>query len=208
MHEDNERVLTDENHNVIIGVRSEFGIHLMIVEKSAYDFNDTVKLEDYYTTALPKDDDYPTIPDGEHTYVDFIFSEDQSEYKTRSDTINSAIKGFDSAYDYRLYEELKTVEGVDASSESNIAMFGLIDNYVKLQREKNQNEQSDGLEKVWETYLNLLATQDNYRLTIKDTADRVIPEGCKIAFTKNLTATEQKALMDGQYKEGGKCYVK
>lgn len=207
-HEANERVLTDENHNVIIGVRSEFGIHLMIVEKSAYDFNDAVKLEDYYTTALPKDDDYPKILDGEHTYVDFIFSEDQSEYKTRSDTIKSAIKGFDSAYDYRLYEELKTVEGVDASSESNIAMFGLIDNYVKLQREKNQNEQSDGLEKVWETYLNLLATQDYYRKTIKDTADRVIPEGCKIAFTKNLTASEQKALMDGQYKEGGKCYVK
>ena len=208
LNADTERILTDENENVIIGVRSEFGIHLMIVEKSAYDFNDTVKLEDYYTTALPKDDDYPKIPAGEHTYVDFIYSEDQSEYKTRSDTIKSAIKGFDSAYDYRLYEELKSVEGVDATSESNIAMFGLIDNYVKLQREKNQNEQSDGLEKVWETYLNLLATQDYYRITIKDTADRVIPEGCKIAFTKNMTATEQKALMDGQYKEGGKCYVK
>lgn len=205
---DTERVLTDENKNVIIGVRSEFGIHLMIVEKSAYDYNDTVKLEDYYTTALPKDDDYPEIPEGEHTYVDFIYSDEQSEYKTRSDTIKSAIKGFDSTYDYRLYEELKSVEGVDANSESNKTMFELIQNYIDLQREKNKNEQSNGLEKVWETYLNLLATQDYYRLDIKDTADRVIPEGCKIAFTKNLTAAEQKALMDGQYIEGGKCYVK
>ena len=204
-----EKVLCDERGNVIIGVRSEFGIHLMIVEKSAYDYDGTVKLEDYYTTALPKDDDYPTIPAGEHTYVDFIYSDEQSEYKTRSETIKSAIKGFDSTYDYRLYEELRSLEGVDANSDSNKAMFGLIDNYIDLQREKNKNEQEDGLQKVWETYFNMLATQDYYRNGVRNTAsadtynDRIVPEGCKIAFTSNLTA-EQKKI----FEEGGYCYVK
>ena len=209
----NEKVLTDENENVIIGVRSEFGIHLMIVEKSAYDFNATVKLEDYYTTALPKDDDYPEIPAGEHTYVDFIYSDEQSEYKTRSDKVKEAIKGFDSTYDYRLYEELKSLEGVDATSESNKTMFGLIDNYIALQREKNQNAQQEGLEKVWNTYFDLLNTQDYYRNGVRNIVsadtynDRVVPEGCKIAFTKNLTAAE-KAALKAQYEEGGYCYVK
>ena len=208
-----EKVLCDERGNVIIGVRSEFGIHLMIVEKSAYDYDGAVKLEDYYTTALPKDDDYPTIPAGEHTYVDFIYSDEQSEYKTRSETIKSAIKGFDSTYDYRLYEELRSLESVDANSDSNKAMFGLIDNYIDLQREKNKNEQEDGLQKVWETYFNMLATQDYYRNGVRNIVsadtynDRVVPEGCKIAFTKNLTAAEKEALKK-QYEEGGYCYVK
>ena len=206
-----ERVLTDENRNVIIGVRSEFGIHLMIVEKSAYDYDDAVKLEDYYTTALPKDDDYPEIPAGEHTYVDFIYSDEQSEYKTRSEAIKSAVKGFDSTYDYRLYEELRSLEGVDANSDSNKAMFDLIDTYIDLQREKNKNEQEDGLKKVWETYFNLLETQYTYREGVRNTVsaatynDRVVPEGCKIAFTKGtaLTANEKK-----NFEEGGYCYVK
>ena len=208
-----EKVLTDENNNVIIGVRSEFGIHLMIVEKSAYDYDATVKLEDYYTTALPKDDDYPTIPAGQHTYVDFIYSDEQSEYKSRSDTIKSAIKGFDGTYDYRLYEELRSLEGVDASSESNKAMFNLINNYIDLQREKNKNAEEEGLQKVWNTYFELLETQDYYRNGVRNTVsadtynDRVVPEGCKIAFTKNLTA-EEKAALKKQYEEGGYCYVK
>ena len=216
---DAKRVLTDENRNVIIGVRSEFGIHLMIVEKSAYDYNDAVKLEYYYTTALPSDDEYKEmvqkgyIPAGEHTYVDFIYSDEQSEYKTRSDTIKSAIKGFDSTYEYRLYEELKALESVDASSESNKDMFNLIDTYIDLQREKNQNEQEEGLAKVWEKYFELLATQDYYRTDIRNTDsaatynDRVVPEGCKIAFTKDLSAAE-KAALKAQYEEGGYCYVK
>ena len=88
-------------------------------------------------------------------------------------------------------------------------MFGLIDNYIDLQREKNKNEQEDGLQKVWETYFNMLATQDYYRNGVRNTAsadtynDRIVPEGCKIAFTSNLTA-EQKKI----FEEGGYCYVK
>ena len=206
-----ERVLSDERGNVIIGVRSEFGIHLMIVEKSAYDYNAAVKLEDYYTTYLPTETDkYPTVPAGDHTYVDFIYSDKQQEYKTRSDTVKSAIKGFDSTYDYRLYEELREYEGVD--KEKNAKLFNAINEYIDLQREKNKNEQEDGLKKVWQTYFDLLETQDYYRLDIKATNDRVVPEGCKIAFTKDISTlglnADQKARWKAAFEEGGKCYVK
>ena len=208
----NERVLTDENSNVIIGVRSEFGIHLMIVQKSIYDFNegtgDNVSLEDYYTTAIPGDNDYPKYDNtaseakrGQEktTYVNFINSVNKSEYNTRADAVRSAIKGFDSTYDYRLYEHLSENSNIDMSNEKTKALFDLIDNYVDIQREKNNNDQDEGIEDVWQTYVELLQTQDYFR----HDANRTISEGCKIAFTKDLDATEKK-----QYEEGGACYVK
>ena len=196
----NEKVLSDEHGNVIIGVRSEFGIHLMIVEKSAYDYDATTKLEDYYTTAIPGESDYPTLAAGEHTYVDFINTQNKSEWNTRAETAKSAIKSFDSTYDYRLYEMLSTSEDIDAENASNTKIFNAINNYIALQREKNQNEQQEGLKDVWKKYVDLLETQDFYR---EDLADRIVPEGCKIAFTSNLTAEQKKA-----FEEGGACYVK
>ena len=198
---ENEKVLCDERGNVIIGVRSKFGIHLMIVEKSAYDYDGTTKLEDYYTTAIPGESDYPTLAANEHTYVDFINSQNKSEYNTRAETVKTAIKSFDSTYEYRLYELLSANEDVKADNASNQKIFNAINNYIALQREKNQHDQQDGLTDVWKKYVDLLETQDFYR---EDLADRIVPEGCKIAFTKGtLSAEEEKA-----FKEGGACYVK
>ena len=207
----NEKVLCDENGNVIIGVRSEYGIHLMIVQKSIYDFTkaeDEVTLEKYYTTAIPGDPDYPTIKkDGKDveatTYVNFINSVNKSEYNTRADAVRSAIKGFDSTYDYRLYEQLVDNSGVDTSNEKTKTILDGIQDYIKIQRDKNAREQSEGLEDVWQTYVELLQSQDYFRKT----ANRTISEGCKIAFTKELTA-EQRKNLEANYKEGGVCYVK
>ncbi len=219
----NEKVLCDEKGNVIIGVRSQFGIHLMIVEKSIYDFNSAVKLEDYYTTAIPSDNDYPEIPDGEHTYVDFIYSENKSEYNSRAETVKSAIKGFDSTYDYRLYEVLSARDDVNKEDAKTKKLFDLIDGYIELQREKNKADQDEGIQEVWKTYFELLETQDFYRHGL----DRVVSEGCKIAFTKDIhdltdaeiqaitgvavtesNRAELKKACEDAYKEGGKCYVK
>ena len=191
---DNEKVLCDENNNVIIGVRSEFGIHLMIVQKSPYSYDDeNISLDEYYTTAVPGDADFP---EGKTTYVNFISSVNKSEYNTRAETIKSAIKGFDSTYDYRLYEDL--TEGRDSEfSENTVKLLENIDEYISLQREKNADDQSEGLEQVWKTYIELLEQQDWAR---KET-NRVVPEGCKIAFTKAEYNKED-------YEVGGKCYVK
>ena len=196
---DNERVLCDENDNVIIGVRSEFGIHLMIVQKSAYEFDDAnVSLDEYYTTAIPGDSDYPVTQEGQPktTYVNFISSVNKSEYNTRAETVKSAIKGFDSTYDYRLYEDL-TTDRETKFSENTIKLFENIDEFILLQREKNSDNQSEGLEQVWKTYVELLEAQDWAR----HETNRIVPEGCKIAFSN-------KDYDKDLYEEGGACYVK
>ncbi len=188
-----EKVLSDENDNVIIGVRSQYGIHLMIVEKSAYDTG----LEDYYTTKVPGDEGFPETK----TYVNFIESVNKSEYNTRAETVRSAIKGFDSTYDYRLYEELTADRDTEfEGKEKTLKLLDSIDAYISLQREKNIDDQKEGMEKVWKTYLELLEVQNYYRSEVNN----VINEGCKIAFTKTTLTAEEKAA----YEEGGACYVK
>ena len=56
------------------------------------------------------------------------------------------------------------------------------------------------MKEVWQTYVNLLETQSFYRHEL----NRIIPEGCKIAFTKSTLSDDEKAA----YEEGGRCYVK
>ena len=200
-----KKVLADEQGNVIIGVRSEFGIHLMIVQKSIYEFNQTLPtLEQYYTTAVPgsKDGKYPQDADGNdlNTYVNFINTVKTTDYKTRADDVRSKIKGFDSTYDYRLYEDLVAVSGVDRNNETTKEVLELIEDYIALQRTKNEDAQEEGMQEVWQTYVDLLETQKFYRHEL----ERIIPEGCKIAFTKSTLTEAEKAA----YEEGGRCYVK
>ena len=125
--------------------------------------------------------------------------------------MRSAIKGFDTTYDYRLYEELSKAGNEDArkalvgNNESSLKLLSSIDTYISLQREKNNDDQEEGIAKVWRTYLELLSVQANYRNVIQSTDDfRIIPEGCKIRFYDGNDNTEEGA----EYKEGGVCYVK
>ena len=209
----NKKVLADEQGNVIVGVRSEYGIHLMIVQKSIYEFSeggestDVPSLEEYYTTAVPgsKDGKYPQYTkDGvtydKETYVNFINTVKTTDYKTRADDVRSKIKGFDSTYDYRLYEDLVDKSGIDTSKETTKEVLELIDDYIALQRTKNEDAQEEGMQEVWQTYVDLLEVQDFYRHEL----NRIVPEGCKIAFTKSTLTEDEKAA----YEEGGRCYVK
>ena len=201
----NKKILADEQGNVIIGVRSEFGIHLMIVQKSIYEFNQTLPtLEQYYTTAVPgsKDGKYPQDSEGNDltTYVNFINTVKTTDYKTRADDVRSKIKGFDSTYDYRLYEDLVAKSGIDTSKETTKEVLELINDYIALQRTKNEDAQAEGMQDVWQTYVDLLEVQDFYRHEL----NRIVPEGCKIAFTKSTLTEAEKAA----YEEGGRCYVK
>jgi hypothetical protein len=208
------RVLEDENDNVIIGVRSQYGIHLMVVQKSIYDFNDgqngKVSLEEYYTTAVPGDSDYPTYNgQDKNTYVNFIQSANKSDANTRAETVRSAIKGFDKTYDYRLYDQLSGKDDGTRSSKFDVnskgyALLESIDNYVATQRQKNLYEQGENLQKVWRTYLELLSAQNEIRDRINSTANyRMVPEGCKIRFYDG-----SYSQYEDQYEEGGTCYVK
>ncbi len=213
-----KKVLADEQGNVIVGVRSEFGIHLMIVQKSIYEFAvnkatnpEIPTLEEYYTTAVPgsKDGKYPyyETEDGEKveltTYVNFINTVKTSDYKTRAEDVRSKIKGFDSTYDYRLYEELvdEFADKEGEKSKSTKEVLDLIDGYIDLQRAKNEDAQEEGMKEVWQTYVDLLELQKFYRTDL----DRIIPEGCKIAFTAESDDYDD---VKSAYEEGGRCYVK
>ena len=208
--------LTDENGNVIIGVRSTYGIHFMIIEKSMYEYD---TLADYYTTKLPTDDGYPKDASGKpskDTYVAYIESQSTEDYKTRSDEIKSKIKAFDSTYDYRLFEYLSG-KVTFHYSESAQELEGLIDNYISNNRANNNWKQEDGLSKVWRTYTELLQRQEEDRdewYTTKNSLNgndspkltRLVSEQVAIDFFKLYDdPTTNKALYT-KFAEGGDYY--
>ena len=151
------KYLTDGRGNLIIGVRSEYGIHLMVIEKSMYEYD---TLATYYDTKVPGQDGYDKDA---VSYVNYIVSQNKEDYKTRASDIKTKITSFDATYDYRLYQWLT---GPD-KYQNNITFTGaaeglndLIDNYIKFTQETNNIKQEEGLEKVWKNYTRLLGAQE------------------------------------------------
>ncbi|MCQ2776569.1 MAG: peptidylprolyl isomerase [Bacilli bacterium] len=205
---ENEKVLTDGEGNVIIGVRSEYGIHLMVIQKSIYDYNDpNVSLEEYYTTEVPSNDnkDYPRNEDGSEksTYVNFINTTNTNDYNTRATKVKDQIKQFDSTYDYRLYESLmnKYAANIKFNGEEGKGLDKAIERYLEVTRATKSHNQEDKLNGVWESYLELLElqedTRDNfYAYEENKYRTTMVPEGCAVNFHNG----------GADYEEGGKCY--
>ena len=160
-----DKYLTDEKGNVIVGVRSQYGIHFMVIEKSVYDYagtNGRSSLATYYSTKIPTDG---TAYDPD-SYVGYIESLSNEDYKKRADDVKSKITSFDSTYDYRLYTWLTTdqTEGIKITFEG--AAAGLetkIAQYINTQKENNVTKQEEGLQKVWKTYTRMLGVQKENR---------------------------------------------
>ena len=149
--------LVDERGNVIIGVRSQYGIHFMVIEESMYDY---AELDTYYDTKLPTDQGYDK---NVRSYVNYIESASLDDYKKRADDVKGKITSFDSTYDYRLYTYLKEQVG-DIEFKGAAADLGKrIDQYIAAQKENNSYKQEDGLKQVWRTYTELLEVQDYNR---------------------------------------------
>ena len=145
--------LVDEKDNMIIGVRSQYGIHLMVIEKSMYDF---ASLSKYYSTNIPGDADYdPDVP----SYVGYIFSQSLEDYKTRANDVKSKITSFDPTYDYRLYQWLISEVGELQFSDNAAGLGDEIKSYIAALQNNNIYKQEEGLEKVWRTYDELLDVQ-------------------------------------------------
>ncbi len=214
--EDGTKVLTDENDNVIIGLRSASGgIHFIIVQKSIFDVNDgtgdNVSLAQYYTTKIPSDTDYPKDSNGnaKSTYVNFINSRsDNSVYSSRATTVKDKIKSFDPTYQYRLYEWLIGEYGDRLQWHEDLDLNSEIENYINNLRTKNKVSQEDGMALAWDKYIELIEAQNASRGT-KD-ADgaytRVIPEGCVIGFKQNLAGLDPNSDLYKAYQKGGMCY--
>ena len=153
-------ILVDEHENPIIGVRSQYGIHFMIIERSMYDYagrdteERTSKLSEYYSTKLPGETGYKS-----DSYVGYIVSQSSEDYKTRANDVKSKITSFDPTYDYRLYSWLTSEVGALEFSENAIGLDKDIEKYIEALQNNNLYKQEDGLEKVWRTYDELLDVQ-------------------------------------------------
>ena len=210
------KYLTDENGNVIIGVRSQYGIHFMIIEKSMYDYAD---LSDYYTTKLPSDEGYPKDAQGKpskDTYVSFIESQSNEDYKKRADDVKSKITSFDSTYDYRLFQYLQSEVTITYTGVAE-GLDTLIDGYIKNNQENNNWKQEDGLSKVWRTYAELLEVQEDNRNatyttnnsvdgSLSPTLTRLVSEQIATDFFKLYEDPIANSALYTKFAEGGDYY--
>ena len=198
--------LCDENGNVIIGVRSQYGIHFMIIEKSMYDYAD---LATYYSTKLPGDEGYSS-----DSYVGYIVSQSKEDYKKRADDVKSKITSFDSTYDYRLYQYLNTQVTVKFSGAAE-GLGEEIDAYIEKAQENNAFKQEDGLNKVWRTYTELLGAQEADRDRMFNTVNaqgetqsnltRLVSEAVADDFMKLYEGLGDSATY-AKFAEGGLYY--
>ena len=213
----NKKVLCDAEGNVIIGVRSEAGIHFMVMRKSVFEETNksvnknSTSLLDYYTTAIPGDEEFPTTG---QTYVNMKKSDDVSYYTNRANTIKSDIKStdtFDAAYDYRIYETLlnfeidgKTVEErlhfSDEDEQGNSVVENNIKKNIELLRESHHENRYSAINSAWQTYLLMLLNQNQWRSEEGQFKKAFVPTTCAFFFDKDHK--------DEWKEEGGKCYVK
>ncbi len=194
-----QMILTDEQGNPIICVRSEHGIHFMIIEKSIYEAD----VSDYYSTLTPDDDGYDANADN---YVNYVGGNDKSVYKERAEAIEDLIKGFDSTYDYRLYEYFLEAEGGRVSfhtdEEAGIDIAESVEKYIASQRLYNNWDNDNTINDTWNEYLELLDYQEAERSSTYvvngTTQSRLISEMCALHYSNGSD--------DELYKEGGACY--
>lgn len=203
--EGNQMILTDENGNPIVCVRGEYGIHFMIIEKSIF----ASDVDAYYSTLTPDDSDYDADAD---TYVNFVGGNDKSVYIERADEIVNLIKGFDSTYDYRLYEYFLAAENgkvsfhTDSDSDAILDLAASIEKYIETQRTYNDWNSSNDLNESWDEYLELIELQQQYRTEVyadtntteEVTRTRLMPEMCALKYSNGID--------DEIYQEGGLCY--
>ena len=176
--------LVDENDNVIVGVRSQYGIHFMIIEKSMYEYD---TLATYYSTKLPGEDGY-----SDDSYVGYIQSQSNEDYKKRADDVKSKITSFDATYDYRLYQYL-TSEVTISFTGAAAGLGDMIERYIGAQQENNAFKQEDGLEKVWRTYTEMLDVQEENRVGDKAQFNTVNAQGKE---QQNLTRLVSEQVAD------------
>jgi len=216
------KVLTDELGRIIFCVRSEFGIHFLVAQRTPFETDGTiigytsdpstgikynyngVPVNDYYTTLTPTDDNYPTdSKTGEKavTYVNFYKAEDKVLIE-RADKVKTAVKGFDTLYDYRLFEELEA-NGQIKIHDANIKKE--IDSYIANKRSYNKYNDDATQKSTWEAYIDLLQNQK----TIQELEWTDVNDGAKMHRRVNLVCARHFKNYDPSnsiWKKGGACY--
>lgn len=189
-------ILCDENANPIVCVRSEHGIHFMIIERSIY--SDTGAIDEELATYYTADEEVYNDAANE-TFVGYIKTDNKAKYKERAKEIESKITSFDSTYDYRLFNYFIEKEGNKISFNTEDGSFDLLEavtNYIKSQQEYNMWNVEKTLNDTWRTYLELIEVQEANRIE-----ERLIPETCALKFRNANDAT-----LAPEYQIGGACY--
>lgn len=154
--------LCAEDGKVIFGVRSEYGIHFIKIQKSAYDAD----LKTYYPISLKVGDVDVTKQDIGSNYIVGLDNA-KDTFDTRLADIKSAIKGYDSNSEYRLYNFLvsyaKDKGLINTADEETNKILGRIDSHIADLRASETYKQAEGLKSVWENYLRLITLQDSKR---------------------------------------------
>ena len=208
--DDTCNILADENGNPIIGVRSEYGIHFMIIEKSAFDYGATMKdadgnythvsLTDYYSMSTSRDSDWSdhkNVP----SYVNYMNAE-STTLTSRASTIESAVESFDPTYDYRLYEWLTDEAGLTLTFNDELkfdddkTMQDLIKDYIDSKLDSDIYNHYKNVNNIWKTYIEKLEIQNAMR-----SSAFMVPEAAKEALEADKYEGDIK-----DYQEGGKYY--
>ncbi|NCA96999.1 MAG: hypothetical protein EOM77_02290, partial [Bacteroidia bacterium] len=125
-----DKVLTTKDGKVVLAVRGGTsgdsgyqGFHFIVVERSAFDnTTNNVSLSEYYTTYYPTQSKYPlyTSDDPQYveggnnykpTYINFL-DQQVKDYKSRAESVEGEIKGFDSNLKYYIYEKLASEQKI------------------------------------------------------------------------------------------------
>ena len=191
---DGKKYLCAEDGKVIFGVRSEYGIHFIKIQKSAYDAD----LKTYYPIALKVGDvDVTKQAAGTNYIVGLDNAKDT--YDTRLSDIKSAIKSYDSNSEYRLYNFLvsyaKSKNLINDSDETTKKILSKIDNHIADLKASEVYKQDEGLKTVWENYFRLIKLQDDKR---DDTWTETFYYGVggKESYTRSVTALIPEAASD------------
>lgn len=184
--------LSDGRGNPILvtraGTDSYQGIHFIVIERNPMDKKavegDTLSssIEDYYTTLIPGDPDYPVNGDGEakKTFVTAL-NLDRSEQLTRAEEVKTAIKSYDDHINYRMYEELfaeqsLTIKNTDISEK--------VEKYIASVREESAYSALEAFEDAWQDYILMLEQQDIERANTQ----RLLSETCALGFRENSSS--------------------
>lgn len=218
----NDKVLTTKDGKVVLAVRGGTsgdsgyqGFHFIVVERSAFDnTTNNVSLSEYYTTYYPTQSKYPTYVSGDPqyveggtnykpTYVNFL-DQQVKDYKSRAETVEGEVKGFDSNLKYYIYEklaseqkisfngELKYVDG--NGQEITIDPAAYIQSLINETRYNADYNTRTSWEQTWEQYVEFLEQQKASRVS-----EKLLSETCAIEYQ---STSKTSAL----WAKGGACY--
>ena len=198
---DNQYALCDEQGNVILAVRAGSGyegVHFMVVQRNYLDevVND-VTLQEYYTTAIPGEEAYPTTADGQDkaTYVNFIRG-NNTTYNTRATQVRDAIMAYNPYITDDMYWSLFEEQNVVIHDET---LATKIDEYLETRKLDETFNRNETFEDSWDAYIDLLKIQQQLRGVNADGEPvRLISETCAVKFQEDPNSPA--------FAEGGICY--